>query len=58
MLFALGAALLASFNPIINERLLADTDGPVVAWAGQAFGLPLLALNLLLFFGPLPRVDG
>ena len=55
--FALGAALLASFNPIINKRLLADTDVSVVAWAGQAFGLPLLALNLMLFFGPLPRVD-
>lgn len=58
IIFALGAALLASFNPIINKRLLADTDVSVVAWAGQAFGLPLLALNLFLFFGPLPRVDG
>jgi uncharacterized membrane protein len=58
IIFALGAALLASFNPIINKRLLADTDVSVVAWAGQAFGLPLLALNLVLFFGPLPRVDG
>ena len=57
ILLALGAALLASFNPIISKRLLADTDVSVVAWAGQAFGLPLLALNLLLFFGPLPRVD-
>ncbi len=58
ILFALGAALLASFNPIISKRLLADTDVAVVAWAGQAFGLPLLALNLILFFGPVPRVDG
>ncbi len=57
ILFALGAALLASFNPIIDKRLLADTEVAVVAWAGQAFGLPLLALNLVLFFGPLPRVD-
>lgn len=57
IVFALGAALLASFNPIINKRLLADTNVSVVAWAGQAFGLPLLALNLLLFFRPLPRVD-
>ena len=55
--FALGAALLASLNPIINKRLLADTDVTVVAWAGQAFGLPLLALNLILFFRPVPRVD-
>lgn len=58
IIFALGAALLASFNPIISKLLLADTDVSVVAWAGQAFGLPLLALNLILFFGPLPRVDG
>ncbi len=57
ILFALGAALLASFNPIINKRLLADTEVAVVAWAGQAFGLPLLAINLILFFSPLPRVD-
>jgi uncharacterized membrane protein len=57
VVFALSAALLASFNPIINKRLLADTDVSVVAWAGQAVGLPLLALNLILFFGPLPRVD-
>ncbi len=58
IIFALCAALLTSFNPIINKRLLTDTDIWVVAWAGQAFGLPLLALNLILFFGPLPRVDG
>jgi uncharacterized membrane protein len=58
IIFALCAALLASFNPIINKRLLADTDVSVVVWAGQAFGLPLLGLNLILFFGPFPRVDG
>jgi uncharacterized membrane protein len=57
IIFALGAALLASFNPIISKRLLADTDVSVVAWAGQAFGLPLLTLNLILFFGPFPHVD-
>jgi len=58
IIFALVAALLASFNPIINKRLLANTDVSVVTWAGQAFGLPLLGLNLILFFVPLPRVDG
>ena len=56
--YALGAALLASFNPIIVKRLLRDTDVTVVAWAGQAFALPLLGLTLVTFFGPLPRVDG
>ncbi|MBI4772153.1 MAG: EamA family transporter [Chloroflexi bacterium] len=55
---ALGAALLASFNPVIVKRLLRDTDVTVVAWAGQAFALPLLGLTLIAFFGPLPRVDG
>ena len=55
--FALGAALLASVNPIINKRLLADTDDSVVTWASQAFGLPLLAHSLILFFRPIPRVD-
>lgn len=44
LLYALGAALLASFNPIIIKRLLRDTDVTVVAWAGQAFALPLLGL--------------
>jgi uncharacterized membrane protein len=58
IILALVAALLASFNPIINKRLLADADVSVVTWAGQAFGLPLLGLNLILFFGPLPYVDG
>nr|MBI2904863.1 EamA family transporter [Chloroflexota bacterium] len=56
--YALGAALLASFNPIVVKRLLRDTDVAVVAWAGQAFALPLLGLTLVTFFGPLPRVDG
>ncbi|TAK36334.1 MAG: hypothetical protein EPO30_11505, partial [Lysobacteraceae bacterium] len=56
--YALGAALLASFNPIVVKRLLGDTDVAVVAWAGQAFALPLLGLTLVTFFGPLPRVDG
>ncbi len=56
--YALGAALLASLNPIIVKRLLHNTDVTVVAWAGQAFALPLLGLTLVTFFGPLPRVDG
>ncbi len=56
--YALGAALLASFNPIVVKRLLRDTDVTVVAWAGQAFAVPLLGLTLVTFFGPLPRVDG
>ena len=38
IIFALVAALLASFNPIINKRLLADTDVSVVAWAGCVAG--------------------
>lgn len=48
IIFALCAALPASFHPSINKRLLADTDVSVVAWAGQAFGLPLLEINPIL----------
>jgi hypothetical protein len=40
IIFALVAALLDSFNPIIKERLLAETDVSLVTWAGQALGLP------------------
>lgn len=57
VLLALGAAFLASFNPIVNKRLLVSADVPVVAWAGQTAALPLLGLGLILFFQPLPRVD-
>ncbi len=50
-----AASLLQSCN---QQAFAGDTDVSVVASARQAFGLPLLALNLILFFGPLPHVNG
>ncbi len=54
---ALTTALLTSFTPIINKRILADADVPVVAWAAQAVSLPLLGLATIVLFRPLPQVD-
>jgi uncharacterized membrane protein len=57
LVLALVAALLTSFLPIVNKRLLADTPVSVVAWGVNALSLPLLgALAILLM--PLPAVDG
>jgi len=56
-LLALGAACLASVNPIVNKRLLVSADVRIVAWAGQTAALPLLGLSVVIFFRPLPQVD-
>lgn len=56
-ILALTTALLASFTPIINKRILADADVPVVAWAAQAVSLPLLGLATIVLFRSLPQVD-
>ena len=53
---ALTAAFLTSFLPIINKRLLADSDIAVVAWGVNAFSLPLLAVASVLV-APTPAVD-
>jgi drug/metabolite transporter (DMT)-like permease len=55
--FALAAALLTSFLPIVNKRLLADTPVAVVAWGINALSLPVLGLVALIVL-PVPRVDG
>ncbi len=54
---ALTAALLTSFLPIINKRLLVDADVRVVAWGINLLSLPVLAAASLLLF-PIPSVDG
>jgi hypothetical protein len=36
IIFALGAALLTSINPIVNQGLWEDNDVSVVTWVGQA----------------------
>ncbi|MBI2887041.1 MAG: EamA family transporter [Chloroflexi bacterium] len=57
LLFALVAALLTSFLPIVNKRLLSDTPVSVVAWGVNALSLPLLGVASLLLL-PVPQVDG
>jgi uncharacterized membrane protein len=54
---ALATALLTSFLPIVNKRLLADTPVAVVAWGINTLSLPLLGLVALIVH-PIPRVDG
>jgi drug/metabolite transporter (DMT)-like permease len=55
--FALVAAFLTSFLPIVYKRLLADTPVAVVAWGINALSLPLLGLAAMTVV-PVPRVDG
>ncbi len=54
---ALGAALLASFNPILYKRILKDVDPLIVVWAVTLLGLPLLGLFTLLLTPRWPRLD-
>jgi uncharacterized membrane protein len=54
--FALTAALLTSFLPIISKRLLADTPVSVVAWSLNAFSLPILGAATLWAI-PIGTVD-
>jgi len=56
LLFALTAACLTSFLPIVNKRLLADTPVSVVAWGVNALSLPLLGLLAVILL-PIPLVD-
>jgi uncharacterized membrane protein len=43
-IYALVAAVLTAFLPIINKQLLKDTDVSVVAWGVNAFSLPVLGV--------------
>jgi len=54
--FALTAAVLTSFLPIINKRLLVDTPVPVVAWGVNALSLPILG-GRPLALSLIPPVD-
>ena len=56
-LYALTAALLTSFLPIINKRILTTADVAVVAWVPNALSLPMLLVVTLALIG-WPRVDG
>ena len=55
--YALTAALLTSFLPIIAKRMLAHTPVFVVAWVPNALSLPLL-LAVTLALGGWPQFDG
>ena len=56
-ILALGAALLASFNPILYKRILKDVDPLTVVWAVILLGLPLLGIFTLSLTPRLPRLD-
>jgi drug/metabolite transporter (DMT)-like permease len=55
LLFALSAAFLTSFLPIVNKRLLTDTPVSVVAWGVTVLSLPLLGLLAVILL-PFPHV--
>ncbi len=55
--FALGAALLTSFNPILYKRMLSDSGPVAVVWGVIGLALPLLALTTFAFRPALPQVD-
>jgi uncharacterized membrane protein len=55
-IFAVTAALLTSFLPIINKRILADAHVAVVAWVPNALSLPILLVATLMLMG-WPRID-
>ena len=57
-IFALAAALLASFNPILYKRMLGDSSPVFVVWGVIGLALPLLALTTLALTPVWPRVDG
>ncbi len=56
-LYALTAALLTSFLPIINKRILITADVAVVAWVPNALSLPMLLAVTLALIG-WSSVDG
>lgn len=56
-LLALGAALLASFNPILYKRMLKDADIIVVVWGVTLLALPLLGMFTLVLTSQFPRLD-
>lgn len=57
-IFALAAALLTSFNPILYKRLLGQAGPVVVVWGVIGLALPLLALTTFALTPGLPQVDG
>lgn len=56
-IYALAAALLTSFNPILYKRLLTKSEPVVVVWSVIGLALPLLAVTTWVLTPTLPRVD-
>ncbi|MBI2331568.1 MAG: EamA family transporter, partial [Chloroflexi bacterium] len=57
IVFAIGAALLTSFNPILYKRMLKDADSLVVVWGVTLLALPLLGLFTFALTPQLPSLD-
>jgi len=57
IVFALSAAFLASFNPILYKRMLKDADAVVVVWGVTLLALPLLGLFTFALTPQLPSLD-
>jgi drug/metabolite transporter (DMT)-like permease len=57
IVFAIGAALLTSFNPILYKRMLKDADSLVVVWGVTLLALPVLGLFTFVLTPQLPRLD-
>lgn len=57
IVFALGAALLTSFNPILYKRMLKDADVIVVVWGVTLLALPLLGMFTFAFTPQFPHLD-
>lgn len=55
--FALSAAALTSFNPILYKRMLKDADTIIVVWGVMLLALPLLGLFAFALTPRLPEVD-
>ena len=55
--FALGAAVLASFNPILYKRMLQDAEPIIVVWGATILSLPLLGLFTFALTSQIPTLD-
>lgn len=57
ILLALGAALLASFNPILYKRMLKDADPIITVWSVTLLSLPLLVFFTIMLTPQWPQTD-
>jgi drug/metabolite transporter (DMT)-like permease len=57
IVFALSAALLTSFNPILYKRMLKEADSLVVVWGVTLLGTPLLGILTFALMPQFSRFD-